>query len=117
MTVYFWKGEVDNDSLDPANWYNPLNNTTGNLPADGDSIVFDATSTSAGTDCRFYGTFPASGELLDVTITNLFTKFIITSASAIINLDGKLSIDKTLCIKNTHALGFDFYNYWCYNSL
>jgi hypothetical protein len=107
-TTYFWQGSVDSSPNDGDNWLDPLGPSTGTAPADGDSIVFDSTS-DGNNDCQFdSANFPASGELVDVTISANFTKFLTTSTTTSINLDGKLEINVGGKIKPTHSMTFDF---------
>jgi len=108
MTTYFWQGSANPSPNDGDNWLDPLGPSTGTAPADGDSIVFDSTS-DGNNDCQFdSANFPASGELVDVTISANFTKFITTSTTTSINLDGKLEINVGGKIKPTHSMTFDF---------
>jgi len=107
-TTYFWQGSANSSPNDGDNWLDPLGPSTGTAPADGDSIVFDSTS-DGNNDCQFdSANFPASGELVDVTISANFTKFLTTSTTTSINLDGKLEINVGGKIKPTHSMTFDF---------
>ena len=107
-TTYFWQGSANASPNDGDNWLDPLGPSTGTAPADGDSIVFDSTS-DGNNDCQFdSANFPASGELVDVTISANFTKFLTTSTTTSINLDGKLEINVGEKIKPTHSMTFDF---------
>lgn len=107
-TTYFWQGSANSSPNDGDNWLDPLGPSTGTAPADGDSIVFDSTS-DGNNDCQFdSANFPASGELVDVTISANFTKFLTTSTTTSINLDGKLEINVGEKIKPTHSMTFDF---------
>ena len=108
MTTYFWKGEESSDVDDPDNWYNPLTTSVGTRPTNGDSVVFDSTSDSFN-DCQFTSaTFPTSGDIVDITISANFTKFLTTNTNTTLNIDGKLDVNVAGKIKITHTMTFNF---------
>ena len=107
-TTYFWKGETSSDIDDGDNWFNPLTSSVGTRPTNGDSVVFDSTSDSHN-DCQFTSaTFPTSGDIVDITISANFTKFLTTNTNTTLNIDGKLEINVGGKIKPTHSMTFDF---------
>ncbi|MAR83245.1 MAG: hypothetical protein CMF55_00420 [Legionellales bacterium] len=107
MGTVKWDGSESTNSSDPANW------STGAIPVGGDDVVFDATSDS-GNHCVLNfttsaPTFPEDGnDLNSITIGSDFTKQIQTGAACEVNLEGIITINKPACIKNGHALTFDF---------
>ena len=98
-----WDGSSDTDSSNPDNW------STGAIPITNDDVIFDATSDSGNHCVLTAGTFPEDGgDLNSITIRSDFTKQIQTGGVCEINLEGIITINKTACIKNAHALTFDF---------
>jgi len=110
--ILYWTGGSSTDFNDDGNWTDPaaLVPADAASPVDGDSVIFDASSDGQAHLIFPAGTYPASGNLHDITIHYRFTKQIQTSGNATINLDGKLSIDIHECIKATSGgtLTFDF---------
>ena len=102
MATVTWDGSASTDYNTAANW------STGSVPVTNDDVVFDSTSDS-GNHCVISGTFPADGgDLNSLTISSNFTKEIRTGATSEINLEGIVTINKTGCLKPSHALTFDF---------
>lgn len=95
-------GGATNSSIG-ANW------STGSIPVTNDDVVFDATSDGRDHCVLTAGTFPEDGgDLNSLTIGSDFTKQIQTAGTCEVNLEGIMTINKPACIKNTHALTFDF---------
>ena len=98
-----WLGVNSTDSGTPTNW------STGALPVTNDDVIFDATSDGNNHCILEAGTFPKDGgDLNSITIRSDFTKQIQTAGACEINLEGIITINKPACIKNSHALTFDF---------
>jgi hypothetical protein len=110
MARHYWKGLIDSDPDTLPNWVTSSDGSTTSaaLPTNNDDIVFDSTSDGLGNHIQFQGTFPTSGNLNSLVIGPDFTKLIQTGASSTINLKGEMGINKTGCLKPTHALIFDF---------
>ena len=103
MATVKWVGGNSTDSSDDGNW------STGNKPVTNDDVIFDATSDGNNHCVLAAGTFPEDGgDLNSITIGSDFTKQIQTAGTCEINLEGIITINKPACIKNTHALKFDF---------
>jgi len=98
-----WVGGDSTNSSDPNNW------SSGNIPVGNDDVIFDATSDGNNHCILTAGTFPEDGnDLNSLTIESNFTKEIQTAGTCEVNLEGIMTINKPACIKNTHALKFDF---------
>ena len=114
MARHYWRGQYSNNPavLSEDGLHNWVTSSDGlspstALPTNNDDIVFDSTS-DGFNHCVFNGTFPASGDLNTLVIGPDFTKQIQTGGASTINLEGVMSINKTGCLKPTHALVFDF---------
>lgn len=103
MATNTWVGGTSNDSTVGSNW------SLATIPVTGDDVVFDATS-DGNNDCVIYSaTFPEDGgDLNSLTIDSKFTKLLKTGMNTEVNLEGVMTIDKTLCIDADHTLTFDF---------
>jgi hypothetical protein len=100
MTVR-WIGGTSTDSTVASNW------SSGSIPATGDDVVFDGNATQK---CVINSaTFPEDGgDLNSLTISSDFKEIIQTGMNTEVNLEGVMTIDKTLCIDADHTLTFDF---------
>ena len=103
MGTVKWVGGNSTDSSNATNW------STGAIPVTNDDVIFDATSDGNNHCILTAGTFPEDGgDLNSLTIESDFTKQIQTAGTCEVNLEGIMTINKPACIKNTHALTFDF---------
>lgn len=103
MGTVKWVGGNSTDSSNATNW------STGAIPVTNDDVIFDATSDGNNHCVLAAGTFPEDGgDLNSLTIESDFTKQIQTAGTCEVNLEGIMTINKPACIKNTHALTFDF---------
>ena len=100
---------VGGDAGGPTNSSIGANWSSGSIPVTNDDVVFDATSDGRDHCVLTAGTFPEDGgDLNSLTIGSDFTKQIQTAGTCEVNLEGIMTINKPACIKNTHALKFDF---------
>lgn len=103
MATNKWVGGTSTDSTVASNW------SLATIPVTGDDVVFDATS-DGNNDCVINSaTFPEDGgDLNSLSIDSKFTKLLKTGMNTEVNLEGVMTIDKTLCIDADHTLTFDF---------
>ena len=102
MTVK-WVGGTSTDSTVPSNW------SSGSVPAAGDDVVFDATSSGNDNCIINSATFPEDGgDLNSLTISSDFREIIQTGTNTEVNLEGVMTINKTACIDADHTLTSDF---------